>query len=69
MADMRNAYSILVRNSERKRPLGRLTHKWEDKILMAFREMWSECMDWIHLAQDREQWLAVVNKVMNLRVP
>jgi hypothetical protein len=51
-----------------KRPLGRLKRRWEDNIKMHLREIaWGD--DWTHLAQDRDQWRALVNKVMNLRVP
>jgi hypothetical protein len=65
----RNAYRILVEKSQGKRPLGRPTLKFEDNIKMDDREIeWSD-MDWIFLAQDRGHWRAVVNTVMNLRVP
>jgi hypothetical protein len=66
---MRNAYGIMVGKSEGKRPLGRPRRKWEDNIKMDLREVASEGMDWMHLAQDRDQWRSVVNTVMNLRVP
>jgi hypothetical protein len=50
--------------------LGRPRHKWEDNIKMDLREIgWGVGMDWIDLAQDRDQWRAFVNTVMNLRVP
>jgi hypothetical protein len=52
-----------------KRPLGRPRHRWEDHIKMDLREMGWGIMDWIHLAQDRNQWQALVNMVMNLQVP
>jgi hypothetical protein len=51
-----------------KRPLGRFMHKWED-INMDLRETGLDGVDWIHLAQDRDQWQAPVNMVMNFRVP
>jgi hypothetical protein len=52
-----------------KRPLRRLRHRWEDNIRMYLRETGWEGMDWIHLAQNRGQWQALVNMVMNLQVP
>jgi hypothetical protein len=58
----RNAYRILVGKPEGKRPLGRHRRRWEDNI------GWSD-MDWIDLAQDMDQWRALVSTVMNLRVP
>jgi hypothetical protein len=66
---MRNSYKIIVGNPEGKRPLGRLWRRWEENIEMDLREIGWEGVDWIHLAQDRDQWRAVVNTVMNLRVP
>ena len=51
-----------------KRPLGRPRRRWKDNIKMALREVgWG--MGWIELAQDRDRWRALVNAVMNLRVP
>jgi hypothetical protein len=67
--EKRNAYRILVGKSERKRPLGRSRRRWEYKIKMDFREIGWGGMDWIDLAQDRDQWRALVNTVMNLGVP
>jgi hypothetical protein len=58
-----------VGKPERKRPLGRLTYRREDTVKMDVREVGWGGMDWIHLAQDRDQWRTVVNTVMNLRVP
>jgi hypothetical protein len=69
MGQKRNAYRILVRKSEGKRPLGRPIRRWEDNIRMDLREIGWGGMDWIDLAQDRDQWRALVNTVMNLRVP
>jgi hypothetical protein len=68
MEETRNAYRILVGKPEGKRPLGRPRHRWMDNIKMDLREIGSDCMDWIELAQDRDQWRALVNTVMNLRV-
>jgi hypothetical protein len=59
----------LVGKPEGKRPLGRPRRRWEDGIEMDLREIgWGVCVEWIHLAQDRDRWRAVVNAVMNLRV-
>jgi DNA-binding PadR family transcriptional regulator len=57
-----------VGNSKGKRQLGRHRRRWED-IKMDLREIEWGGMDWIHLAQDRDQWRALVNTVTNLRVP
>jgi hypothetical protein len=51
-----------------KRPLGRPRRTWEDGIRMDLREIGLGCVDWIRLAQDRDQWRAAVSAVMNLRV-
>jgi hypothetical protein len=63
------AYRILLGKQEGKRPLGRPRHRWVDNIKMDFRAIGWYGMDWINLAEDREQWRALVNTVMNLRVP
>jgi hypothetical protein len=62
MGETRNVYRILVGKPEGKRPLGRLRRRWVENI------RW-DGMDWIDLAQDRDQRRALVNTVMNLRVP
>jgi hypothetical protein len=67
--DMRNAYRILVGKPEGKRLLGRPRPSWEDNIKMDHREIMLECVDWIHVAQDRDRWWAPVNTVVNLQVP
>jgi len=69
MGEMRNAYKILVRKTERKRSIGRLSRRLEDNIRIDLREMGWEVVDWIHLARNRDQWWAVVNTVMSLHVP
>jgi len=65
----RSVYGVLVGKPEVKRPLGRLRRRWEDNIKMDLQEMGCGGMDWIELAQDRDRWWAVVNAVMNLRIP
>jgi hypothetical protein len=69
MGETRNAYRILVGKPEGKRPLGRPRCRWVDNIKMDLEEIGWNGMDWIELAQDRDQWRALVNTVMNLRVP
>jgi hypothetical protein len=63
-----HAYNILVGKPEGKRQLGSLRHRWEESIRMDLKETGEGGADWIHLAQDRDQWQAVVNMVMNLWV-
>jgi hypothetical protein len=69
MGEKRNAYKILVGNPEGKRPLGRPRRRWVDNIKMDLREIGWDGMDCIGLVRDRDQWRALVNAVMNLRVP
>jgi hypothetical protein len=69
MGEKRNAYRILVGKPEGKRPLGRQRRMWVNNIKMDLREIGWDGMDWIDLAQDRDRWRALVNTVMNLRVP
>jgi hypothetical protein len=68
MGEVRCAYNILVGKSEGRRPLGRPRCRWEDNIKMDLREIGFGDVDWIHLAQDRDRWRALVNTVINLRV-
>jgi hypothetical protein len=68
MGEVRKLYKVLVGKPEGKRPLGRPRRKWEDGIRMDLRETCLGGVDWIRLAQDRDQWRAVVSAVMNLRV-
>jgi hypothetical protein len=69
MGEKRNAYRILVGKPEGQRPLGRPRRTWVDNIKIDLREIGWDGMDWIDLAQDRDKWRALVNTVMNLRVP
>jgi hypothetical protein len=69
MGAKRNACRILVGKPEGKKPLGRLRHRWVDNIKVELGELGWDGMDWIDLAQDRDQWRALVNTVMNLWVP
>jgi hypothetical protein len=66
---MRNVYTILVGKPEGKTPLGRSRRRWEDNIKMDLKAIGWEGVEWIHLAQDRDKWRALVSTVMNLRVP
>jgi hypothetical protein len=65
----RGVHRVLVGRPEGKRQLGRPTRRWEDNIKMDLREIGIDEANWIRLAQDRVQWRAYVNTVMNLRVP
>jgi hypothetical protein len=68
MGEGRKVYSVLVGNPEGKRALGRPRCRWEDGIVLDLREIgWRGVVEWIHLAQDRDRWRAVVNAEMNLR--
>jgi hypothetical protein len=69
MGEVSGAYNILVGRPEGRRQLGRPRRRWEDNIKMDLREIGFRDVDWIHWAQDRDRWRAVVNTAMNLRVP
>jgi hypothetical protein len=69
MGEKRNACRISVGKPEGKRPLGRPRHGWVDNIKIDHRKLEWDGMDWINLAQDRDQWRTLVNMVMNLWVP
>jgi hypothetical protein len=69
MGEKRNVYSLLVGKPEGKRPLGRPRRRWTDNIKIDLLENGLSVVDWIGMAQDRYRWRALVNSVMNLRVP
>jgi hypothetical protein len=69
MGETVNACRISVGKPEGKRPLRKPRHRWVDNIKIDLREIGSDGVDWIDLAQDRDQWRALVNTVMNLQVP
>jgi hypothetical protein len=69
MREKRNEYRILVGKPERKRPLATPRRRWVDNIKMDLRETGWCNMDWTDLSQDRDQSRALVNTVMNLRIP
>jgi hypothetical protein len=69
MVEKRNAYKRLVGNPEEKRPRGRPRRRWVDNIKVDLREIGWHGRDWVDLAQDRDQWRALVNAVMKLRIP
>jgi hypothetical protein len=69
MVEGRGLYRVLVGKPEGKRPLGRPRCRWEDNIKADLQELGCGCMGWIELAQDRDRWRAILNVVMNLRVP
>ena len=69
MVERKGVYRVLVGKLERKKPLGRPRHRWEDNIKMDPQEVGCGVVDWIELAQNRDRWRALVTAVMNLRVP
>jgi hypothetical protein len=69
MGEKRNAYVLFMGKSETKRPLGRPRRKWEDNIKMDLQETERGNVDWIGLGQHKDRWRALVNVIMNLRVP
>jgi hypothetical protein len=69
MGEGRGVYRVLVGKPEGKRPLGRPRCRWENNIKLYLRETGIDGTNWIRLAQDRVQWRAFVNTIMNLRFP
>jgi hypothetical protein len=69
MGEKMNAYRLLVGNPEGKRLLGRPRRRWVDNIRMDLGDLGWGDVDWIGLVQDRNRWIALVNSVLNLRVP
>jgi hypothetical protein len=69
MGEGRGVYRVLVERPEGKRLPGRPRRRWEDNINLDLRKIGIDWANWIRLAQDRVQWRAFVNTVMNLRVP
>jgi len=69
MGERRGIGRVLVGKPQGKRPMGRPRRRWEDNIKMDLQEVSYEGMEWIELAQDRDRWRALVNVVMNIRVP
>jgi transposase len=69
MGEGRGIYRVLVGRPECKKPPGRPRRRWEDNIKMGLREIGIDGVNWIQLAQNRVQWRACMNTVMNLRVP
>jgi hypothetical protein len=67
MGEIRSVCKVSVGKSEWKRSLGRPRHRWEDNRT-DLREI-GRGVDWMHLGQDRNQWRAILNTVMNVRVP
>jgi len=69
MGEKTGVYRVLVGKPEFKRPLGKHRHRWEDNIKMYLQEVGFGGMDRIDVAQDRDRWRALVNVVINFRVP
>jgi hypothetical protein len=69
MGERRGIYRVLVGKPEGNRPLERPRHRWKDNINMDIQQVRCGSMEWIELAQDSDSWRALVNVIMNLRVP
>jgi hypothetical protein len=69
MGQTKNTYNILVGKSEWKRPHGRrIQRKWEDNIRMDLKHIVRKGVNWVYLIKDRDQWRAVLYRIMNIRV-
>ena len=69
MGEKLRVHKVLVEKPEGKKPVGRPRRRWEDNIKMGLQEVGFEGVDWTDLAQDRDRWRALVNAVINLRIP
>jgi hypothetical protein len=69
MGEGRGVHRVLMGKPEGKGPFGRPRRRWEGNIKMGLREVGRDCGDRMELAQDRDRWWALVNKVINLRIP
>ena len=69
MEEGRGVHKVLVGKPERKTPLGRPRHRWEDHIKTDLQEVGRGCGDWMELAKDRDRWRALVSTVVNFGVP
>jgi len=69
MGERGGVHRVLVGKPEGKRPLGRPRRRWEDNIKKDLEEVGCGCMKWMKLAQDWDRWQALVNALMNFRVP
>ena len=69
MEERRGVHKVLVGKPEGKKPFGRPRRRWEENIKMNLEEVGRGCGDWMELAQDSDRWRALVNTVMNFRVP
>ena len=69
MGEGRGVHRVLVGKPEGKRPMGRPRLRWEDNIKMDLQEVGGGCGDWMELAHERDSWRALVNTVMDFRVP
>jgi hypothetical protein len=69
MSEKMNAYRILMGNPEGKRPLGGPRYRWVDNVRIDLGEIRWDDVDWIDVAEDRDQWRSLVNTILNFRVP